>query len=90
MDHTTYQSDSVVLGQRYTTIICLHCSSFPPYLLISSNLLAEPLKQQRFCMEQQLQHLCEGRPFDVLCVDDAQKCFTYAASEREGESDYKK
>lgn len=90
MDHTMYQSDNVVLGQRYTTIICLHCSSFPPYSLISSNLPAEPLRQQHFCMEQQLQHLCEGRPFDVLCVDNAQKCFTCAASKREGERDYKK
>lgn len=91
MDHTMYQRDNnVVLGQRYTTIICLHFSSSLLYSLISSNLLAEPLRQQHFCMEQQLQHLCEGRPFDVLCVDDAQKCFTHAGSKREGGRDYKK
>ena len=33
-------------------------------------------------MEQQLKHLCEGRPFDVLCVDNAQKCSTQAGSEK--------
>lgn len=90
MDHTMYQSDNVVLGQRYTGFICLHFSSSLLYSLISSNLLAEPLRQQHFCMEQQLQHPCEGRPFDVLCVDNAQKCFTHAGSKREGERDYKK
>lgn len=63
---------------------------FPSSSLISSNLRAQPLRQQHFCMEQQLQHLCEGRPFDVLCVDNTQKCSTQAGSEREGERDYKK
>lgn len=43
----------------------------PSSLLISSNLPAQPLRQQHFCMEQQLRHLCEGRPFDV---DNTQKC----------------
>lgn len=33
-------------------------------------------------MEQQLKHLCEGRPFDVLCVDNTQKCSTQAGSEK--------
>lgn len=50
--------------------------SLPSSSLLSSNLPAQPLRQQHFCMEQQLQHLCEGRPFDVLCVDNTQKCIT--------------
>lgn len=57
---------------------------FPPPLPISSNLPAQPLRQQHFCMEQQLQHLCEGRPFDVLCVDNTQKCCTQAGSKKGG------
>lgn len=52
----------------------------PPSSLISSNLPAQPLRQRHFCMEQQLQYLCEGRPFDVLCVDNTQKCSTQAGS----------
>lgn len=52
----------------------------PASSLISSNLPAQPLRQRHFCMEQQLQYLCEGRPFDVLCVDNTQKCSTQAGS----------
>lgn len=58
---------------------------FPPPSWISSNLPAHTLRQQHFCMEQQLQHLCEGRPLDVLCVDNTQKCSIQAGSRREGE-----
>lgn len=65
-------------------------SSFLLFWLISSNLLTVLLRQQHFCMEQQLQHLCEGRAFDVLCVDNTQKCSTLAGSKKEGERDYKK
>lgn len=75
-DHVMYQRDGIVLGQRNTTIICRP----PPSSLISSNLPAQPLRQRHFCMEQQLQYLCEGRPFDVLCVDNTQKCSTQAGS----------
>lgn len=41
---------------------------------ISSHLPAQPLRQQHFCMEQQLQLPCEGGPFDVLYADNAQRC----------------
>ena len=44
-DHIMYQSESVVLGQRNTTIICRLFSS-PSSLLLSSNLPAQPLRQQ--------------------------------------------
>lgn len=56
-----------------------HVSTFLislPSWMISSNLPVQPLRQQHFCTEQQLQHLCECRPFDVLRVDDTQRCFT--------------
>lgn len=75
----------MLFWDRETPQSFVDISLLPSSLLISSNLPAQPLRQQHFCMEQQLQHLCEGRPFDVLCVDNTQKCSTRAGSEREGE-----
>ena len=81
--HIIYQSDNVVLAteKHHKSFVDIFFP-FPSSSLISSNLPAQPLRQQHFCMEQQLKHLCEGRPFDVLCVDNAQKCSTQAGSEK--------
>ena len=75
-------------GQRNTTNICWHVSASPLLLVdISSNPAAQRLRQLHFfCTEQQLQHRHrEFRPFDVLRVDNTQKCcITQSGGERQG------